>query len=617
MTGQPVYESLSYAWGSEDEPVAVHVKSKSRRQGVIYVTQNLKVALQHLRFTHRARLLWTDALCIDQQNDEEKSSQVAIMGRIYSLAECVIAFLGPEADKSNDALRLMGDIASHLHMNWKTNTLTPSDGSQESLEWADLSVALPYQSGELDPVCALLDRQYFQRTWIRQEVTLATKVFAQCGYQQLSWNDLRVSIACLYLKDRYNGAISPDRSTTLRRVLHSGFLLCYLARGDFLYCSLKMTLRDAKCKDPRDRVYSVLSLLGYNDQNLGVTPDYTKPVEELYVEVGRKVVLQQRQLSLFETCELSAKKLDGIPTWVPDWSSRLGHRVLPDATNWSACGWISAQATITNDNVMHATGVQVSPIDQVVELTIGEYEWDDSQVVDLLRQLQPPREAMDDLEWDKIVEKYCRALVCDGFSENYIPSHQSYPDFKQSKRYLESIWSEEANGTSGDLYLDDLGLSYVTYCQNCFIGRSFFSTADGYIGLAPKGTRKGDVICVLLGCRFPVVLRPVSTTSSDQTWQLVGISHVQGLMNGEAIYGNKLSSKYRSVSRKDQLDELIDGWGIILYDFETGEYKNDPETILTDIGIKVEKYERNPHFLEVLPVSLREAGINAETFALT
>lgn len=47
------------------------------------VTYNLEVALQQLRHAERERILWVDALCINQENDLEKSEQVRPMGRIY------------------------------------------------------------------------------------------------------------------------------------------------------------------------------------------------------------------------------------------------------------------------------------------------------------------------------------------------------------------------------------------------------------------------------------------------------------------------------------------------------------------------------------------------------
>ncbi|KAK7187683.1 heterokaryon incompatibility protein [Paraphaeosphaeria sporulosa] len=51
--------------------------------------------------------MWIDAICINQTDDEEKSKQVAMMGDVFSLASCVTAWLEPEEDRSNAAIRLL------------------------------------------------------------------------------------------------------------------------------------------------------------------------------------------------------------------------------------------------------------------------------------------------------------------------------------------------------------------------------------------------------------------------------------------------------------------------------------------------------------------------------
>jgi hypothetical protein len=71
------------------------------------ITSNLDIALSHLRLELEARLLWIDALCINQCDDHEKSLQLAMMGKIYCQAGSVVAWLGPEEDNSNDAFELM------------------------------------------------------------------------------------------------------------------------------------------------------------------------------------------------------------------------------------------------------------------------------------------------------------------------------------------------------------------------------------------------------------------------------------------------------------------------------------------------------------------------------
>lgn len=83
------YEALSYTWGSSDEPHFVQCNGKPLR-----VTKNCKTALQHLR-TSEPRILWVDAICIDQSLHEERNQQVTMMREMYEKAAQVIVWLGP------------------------------------------------------------------------------------------------------------------------------------------------------------------------------------------------------------------------------------------------------------------------------------------------------------------------------------------------------------------------------------------------------------------------------------------------------------------------------------------------------------------------------------------
>ncbi|KAH7385797.1 heterokaryon incompatibility protein-domain-containing protein, partial [Pyrenochaeta sp. MPI-SDFR-AT-0127] len=83
------FEALSYVWGEGTavEPLLVNGCSMK-------VTQNLHKALQSLRHRTEPRILWVDAICIDQSNVDEKNVQVAMMGDIYRAAKTVCVFLG-------------------------------------------------------------------------------------------------------------------------------------------------------------------------------------------------------------------------------------------------------------------------------------------------------------------------------------------------------------------------------------------------------------------------------------------------------------------------------------------------------------------------------------------
>jgi hypothetical protein len=121
--GNHVYEALSYVWGVSPETVPITIDGQS-----FDVKRNLHSALLRLRNHSMDRILWIDAICINQGNQEEKEDQIQFMARIYSEAECVVVWLGEDADDSNQAL---GDICTAaeeesmdvMHNNQKVITL--------------------------------------------------------------------------------------------------------------------------------------------------------------------------------------------------------------------------------------------------------------------------------------------------------------------------------------------------------------------------------------------------------------------------------------------------------------------------------------------------------------
>jgi hypothetical protein len=62
--------------------------------------------------------------------------------------------------------------------------------------------------------------------------------------------------------------------------------------------------------------------------------------------------------------------------------------------------------------------------------------------------------------------------------------------------------------------------------------RRFFITTLGYFGLGPSALQVGDNCCVLLGCRMPLVIRPISMNGH---FNLVGASRIYGAMHGEMV----------------------------------------------------------------------------------
>jgi hypothetical protein len=412
------YDALSYVWGSEEDPNYVLVGSEQTDEGIISVTQNLDTALRHLRSDNEPRLLWIDALCINQEEDSEKGLQVAMMGKIYSLADNVVAWLGPEDENCRGAPDLMRHWAKHVEVDWKTYQTKPSRYTDDP-SWADQRKLFPYLSGELDPVCSLLSRPYFQRTWIRQEILLSKRVYIQCGQEKVPWNDFRTSIACVRWKGWYHAALQTGAS--LQRPMGYAYDLCGTPNASFTYANIRHFFRNTMCNDNRDRIYAVLSLLCWEDRELGINPDYSRTPEELYTDVARRTLERYQHVKLFESCELATKVLN-IPSWVPDWSSQLNCARLPSSA-WSACAWISAQANIMDDKTIRVAGVEVARIEQITNYYLDEYDcsWDD--MLRILRQLRPSTEILrDQNSLDScLVEKYWRSFVGDLFAGDYFP----------------------------------------------------------------------------------------------------------------------------------------------------------------------------------------------------
>jgi hypothetical protein len=98
----PPCEALSYAWGSPGQKRPIYYDGK-----ILHVTTNCEAALRQLRLKEESRMLWIDAICIDQGCEEERNHQVGIMGGIYRSAKCVLIWLGGATIESNIALEIL------------------------------------------------------------------------------------------------------------------------------------------------------------------------------------------------------------------------------------------------------------------------------------------------------------------------------------------------------------------------------------------------------------------------------------------------------------------------------------------------------------------------------
>ncbi|CAG8960313.1 hypothetical protein HYFRA_00012387 [Hymenoscyphus fraxineus] len=129
--------------------------------------------------------MWIDAICINQKDNSERSSQVALMGRIYSQCQNTYAWLGEEDSFSRIALKTLANI----------NGLIGKFDALESQKYKPREICemlgLPaIESWTWICVFAFLNRAWFRRSWIIQEVALAPHVKVQCGSLSFPWKSL-------------------------------------------------------------------------------------------------------------------------------------------------------------------------------------------------------------------------------------------------------------------------------------------------------------------------------------------------------------------------------------------------------------------------------------------
>ncbi|KAK8060904.1 hypothetical protein PG996_010834 [Apiospora saccharicola] len=155
--GIPDFEALSYAWGSLDMTAAVVVHENfdeltgtqplpSIQSGrrVLRVGENLHEALLYLRLPNEPRVIWIDALCINQDDPKERGHQVKRMAHIYSCARKVVAWIGPEYDNAAKAIEGLAHIGNKVELLDDT-WFAPSPGASEP-SWYLPQVSLPFDT---------------------------------------------------------------------------------------------------------------------------------------------------------------------------------------------------------------------------------------------------------------------------------------------------------------------------------------------------------------------------------------------------------------------------------------------------------------------------------------
>ena len=415
----PLYKALSYTWGSPlpseqifYDDVGPHPSDEELRLdwgeannvvvcngNAVKVFRNLFDALAKLSDLGEKEFLWIDRLCIDQGNNVERASQVALMDRIYSKAEQVIVWLGRQSRDTGAAMLIQNQFAGRIYDLAVAGKLSGEDIKSHTPE--DTSVFEKFGLGAIWPQTWFLWTQFFRRTWwyrrwTLQETALAKRIDVLCGEERFDWDKLnwladylKVSGWNLYLQRitrRTSGepvkALLPrmflESLSSTRKEWRTIWITSYGAFNagtvmtELLYRSSML-----QCSDPRDIIYSVLGIIKsmpHCEDTFNSSVDYNIDAADLILGVTRFCLEKAPVLAILSLVQIHGQHPTmKLPSWVPDlygvsqhpMDRRLGlNRWLTDTIPYNA-GFASQEVpsyrTIKGP-VLHLRGVPLGSL---------------------------------------------------------------------------------------------------------------------------------------------------------------------------------------------------------------------------------------------------------------
>jgi hypothetical protein len=536
------FEALSYTWGDQGNARSILVNGIRRD-----VSRNLEQALRALRDLQETRLsmcYWVDSLCIDQNNKKERNEQVKRMKEIYSRARAVIVWLGQEQKEDRNAVQTMRHLCRNPYM--EDTLQLPTDLVHNG--WPAL--------------VAFMKKPYWNRSWIIQELAMNhNSTLILCGRFKLTRRMIRLGASyCQQMLQasedqsyRFGHYLEVDAWSMASRMYRLASIN-FNPNGEASLDLLLNLVRKADATDKKDKVYGILGLL---DPTISedVVPDYSLSVRQVYTDFVISVVKNSRRLEQIMFGGISTKK--GWPSWVPDWRLPFGRHHIRYLRSRQASGNSSAKIRFLkkgrNGDLLACSGFQVDIVDGVAAQPSpghcsiqsrhisNRYDNGISEALHRTLVMDHPGENGElllDVPW--ILERGTSTSPANFHSASEwlkISKSSYFRKFHEFRKHNEDCC---IGGQSLRAFFPQSGRKTVDIritlrCMRLALlsldQRALITTRTGYLGLAPKAARPGDVVAILLGCRCPVVLRPCS----DSLFLIIGECYVHGLMDGEIL----------------------------------------------------------------------------------
>lgn len=296
----PRYAALSYCWGDESNGRQMFVNDVS-----VTITASLESALQRLR-TMGVELVWADAICINQQDQMEKSFQVRNMKQVYAKAETVYIWLG-----------ISRQAASGLQYLQDMSLLALSHAAQSDYTDGASVKSQPETCRELeyarDNLRALMKCAYWQRRWVIQEVTAASQALVLCRDVVLRLDNMVEVMDHCTESAHWDGELQMAY-TFLRRIID--FRNAYQNGRKLDLVNALLTTQNSLSTDCRDKIYALLGICA-DAHELVPIPSYQQSPESVVMHLTRELLRHNSCLDL-----ITAKRktnYDLLPSWCPDW----------------------------------------------------------------------------------------------------------------------------------------------------------------------------------------------------------------------------------------------------------------------------------------------------------
>ncbi|KAK5691125.1 hypothetical protein LTR97_011777 [Elasticomyces elasticus] len=583
------YEAVSYTWGDPalpKHPVRMTSSLAGKVPGtagdVMEVSEGTFEALRRLRpgKGQVPRTLWMDAICINQDNVNERNAQVQRMQDIFSGAYQVLAYVGESADDSSVLLEAMQTSQGSLHPSLKAH----GQYVDNSL-WRCLDI--------------FLRRRWFSRIWVVQEVVLARKIILMCGESHTSWEAFQGAVRAWY----------PGR--TIAEPLPA-----VLRRADWVSFGVLQVLQTARmCEatDSRDKLYGMVGLLRSGrgiHREMGragrqrfasrvdrVPPvDYKKSVGSIFFDIADNHVkspLNRTRLDLLSYVQSETM----TPSWVPDWRVRSGRSVIAfDALSGAYSKPMYCAGGHFEDPMLLLRGsrekkgrqyitVEVIILGTIKEVArtnpgprmdrdIGLRSWD--YMIWLHRNPNADLTARTDQEEDyELFSDWSSDVDMGfGFADEAVkmgprpddrlfldaadqPIHSQWPQWFDNKELPSAAddsighdprvdtmlapnfrspdkdsW-EDLKAYEDDMFLDELGITPQDYGLRMSYTRRLMSLDNDTYALGPAEAKVDDIVCVMIGASVPFVIR--RDTEQEGSAVLVGECWMKSVMQGEAV----------------------------------------------------------------------------------